>query len=294
MTPNDLFALPTESSRPWWDEEERLADFFGPEFQSRRIDEVQAASLADPGPVFEMKLQFVHDDDDVLSYYVVRFGDRPLGFVIETGDRNAHRAITDLPAWEAAVAYLRSALPMDPTAARETVSPDREVGALTDNYGCRTVTQGGRTFLARESHCDVAGRLLLDEAALSRAYSSDLRQGLSLDQAIPHGPEGADLRQSLARVIRDSLTGAEAAFAADHETEPKPGQFLKVQWVAAVARTDEGTYFVGLPTVSRDTAGPYWLNEVQVARVGGPELYAGMEAGHALPEPPAEFEFPTP
>lgn len=293
MTPNDLFALPNLSTRPWWDEEDRLADFFGPEFQSRRLDDVDAASLSDPGPVFELKLQYVHDDDDVLSYYVVRVGDRPLGFLIETGDRDSRRAITDLPGWQDTVAYLRSAFPPDPTAAREVIASDREVPALAGNYGCRTVTNGGRTFLARVGVCDADGRMLLDPSAFRDAYDKDLRGTVDWDRPLPYGHDGAEVRRAVARAIKASLPGAEEAFVADHEMQPKPGQMLKVQWAAVVARTDEGTYLVGLPTNSRDRHG-YWLDDIEVARIGAPELYAGLEAGHAVAEPPVEFEHPAP
>ncbi len=294
MTPNDLFALPNLSTHPWWDEEDRLADFFGQEFQSRRLDDVDAASLADPGPVFELKLQFVHDDDDVLSYYVVRVGDRPLGFLVETGDRDSRRAVTDLPGWEDAVAYLRSAFPPDPSAAREVIAADREVPALAGNYGCRTVTSGGRTFLARAGVCDAAGRLLFDPDAFRAAVDADLRATVPWDKPLPYGDAGADMRRAVARAVKDCLPGAEEAFVADHEMQPEPGRMLKVQWAAVVARTDEGTYLVGLPTCSRESRGPYWLDAVEVARVGGPELYAGLEAGHAVAEPPVEFEYPAP
>jgi len=271
---SDLYVMPDEDVRPWQDARDAiLEEVFG--MREYEID-MDAADAAGEGRIkVHRKMQAMFDDEGEWSagIYVLSLDDRPFGAFVGSGENEAGHTVflvSDEGLQKQAIAV-----------AEQFRKRPRNGVFVGDDFDLRTVkiadgviaqTPGGfRLVDARFAGKD--GTLLFDEEAFRKAFRESVDDRLKANRDIEW-----ILSEGAALVAAAIPEGVEHVVVNE---PPKDSDRGKLMWFAAAAVTSEGTYAIGVHAHALEQNGIDWGSNVVAARIGGPEVFAGLKERYA-------------
>jgi len=282
MKPNDVYAMPSLYSEPFWHANDRVLEgAFG--IEERDLDVNGAESANDQRIQCHLKMQYVFGEDHASTVRALTLDGKPFGIFVEAGYEGSHARFipTDADLHARALAIIdgwRKRPRFDPPA--DADSELRDLTFFEDTAAIRT-EDGFRLVDIR--FVDDAGTPIFDPKRFVKAW----REFGEELKTIPHDEQREKewVVDRKAEIISKAVPGNLRSVVINHIKE-RPE--LIDTWFAVAVATDEGTYGIGL--YAHDlTRGIGFASGDQIVteRLGGPDLFEEYEAryGASLPTP---------